>query len=99
MARKWVEAARQKVLGMEPWWINVNRNPSKKPSMDGRTHEEQLWDSGVFAASELVRRLTGDNDLSAAIHELCHWRRREHESGASHELKIDNKARARSPRK
>lgn len=73
---KYVKAAQQKVPGMEPWWRDVNRKPPKKPSRDGRTHAEVLWDNGVFAAAELVRRLTDSDDLCLAIHELCHWKRR-----------------------
>ena len=63
------------VAGMEPWWRDVNQK--LKPSRDGRTDAERRWDSGVFAASELVRRLTRDENLALAIHELCFWQRAE----------------------
>lgn len=74
--------AMQIVAGMEPWWSNVNKRP-KKPSADGRTREEVLFDSGVFAASELIQRYTRDEQLALAVHELCFWARREREKESS----------------
>lgn len=60
------------VLGMTPWFKDINSR-KRKPS-DDRTAAETLFDSGVFAASELVRRLTGDENLALAVHEVCIWR-------------------------
>jgi hypothetical protein len=82
--RKWVEAKRI-VEGMKPWFAKINeRGKSKKESsIDGRTVNEQCFDSGVFAASEMIRRLTGDEELALAIHEVCIWRQREHASDES----------------
>lgn len=68
--RKWVEA-KAIVAKME--------KKQGRPSRDGRTLNEQCFDAGVFTAAELVRRLTGDEELSLAIHEACIWRQREHQ--------------------
>lgn len=79
--RQWVKAKRV-VEGMSPrWFIDVNLK--KKLHHDGRTVNEQCFDSGAFAASEMIRRLTGDEELALAIHEVCIWRQREHESGTA----------------
>ncbi len=78
--RQWVKA-KKIVQGMKPWCEKINDKGTKKnPSArDGRTINEECFDSGVFAASELIRRLTGDEELSLAVHEMCIWRQREHE--------------------
>lgn len=73
--RTWVRA-KQLVSQMKSWSNLKNRRPKN----DGRTVQEQCFDSGVFAASELVRRLTGDEELALAVHEMCIWRQREHEA-------------------
>lgn len=65
---------REVIDGMELWFNDIN---SKKAHKDGRTLNESVWDSGVFAASEFVRRLTGDEDLALAIHGICVWSRNE----------------------
>jgi hypothetical protein len=64
------------VAGMRPNWFRraIQR---KLPRNDGRTIHEANFDSGVFAASEFVRRLTGDESLALAIHEMCFWKQRE----------------------
>jgi hypothetical protein len=61
------------VAGMEPWFRDIN----KKKSSKGRTQNEACFDSGVFAASEFIRRLTGDGKLALCVHECCLWRREE----------------------
>lgn len=70
--------ARAIVDGMEVWFRDGVRH-RKTDKRDGRTPEEQIFDSGIFAASEFVRRMTGDEALSLAIHECCFWARRERE--------------------
>lgn len=65
------EAAR-----MAPAW-HESAKCRKTPIRDGRTPMECAYDSGVFAASELVRRITGDENLAASILEMCHWAARE----------------------
>lgn len=70
----------QEVLeSMQPAWFKDIKN-RKKPSEDGRTVNEQCFDSGVFAASEFVRRLTGDEQLALEIHRVCIWHQRQSES-------------------
>lgn len=71
----WVRA-KKIVEGMESWTRDINTRTRRQN--DGRTANEWCFDAGVFAASELVRRLTGDDELSLAIHEMCIWRQREH---------------------
>lgn len=85
MASKYEKRACEIVAGMKPWWEDVQENYVKnkkaKPSNhDGRTAEERTWDSGVFAASELIRRITKDEDLALAMHELCFWARKQREN-------------------
>lgn len=75
--RTWVKAKRV-VEGMEPWFRDINKR-GRKPNRDGRTTNEACFDSGVFAASEMIRRLTGDEELALAVHEVCIWRQREHQ--------------------
>lgn len=92
MASKYEKKSREMVVGMEPWWRDVASDHAKNAaakntdSRDGRTPVERTWDSGVFAASELVRRLTGDEHLSLAIHELCFWARKEREKNPNGKL-------------
>jgi hypothetical protein len=59
-----------------PAWYKAMQE-KRRTSRDGRTGREQDFDSGVFAASELVRRLTKDEDLALAIHSVCFWSQRE----------------------
>ena len=40
-----------------------------------RTERQQIFDSAVFAAAELIRRYTKDEHLAGAMHELCFWAR------------------------
>jgi hypothetical protein len=68
--------AQQIVAGMKRWVSDINRK-RKTTSHDDRTEAEQCFDSGVFAASELLRRLTGDESLSVAVHEIMVWRLKE----------------------
>lgn len=68
------------VAGMEPWWRDIGAK-KRKPSRDGRTAEQCDFDSGVFAASELIRRYTSNEELSLAMHELCFWARKERLKG------------------
>ena len=70
-----VSEARKIVAGMPTWFRGVDIHKTSAPC--GRTVNEEFFDSGVFAASELVRRLTGDEALALAIHEACIWRQRE----------------------
>jgi len=73
-----VEQAKKIVEGMSPWFRDINER-GKKSSRDGRTTNEECFDSGVFTAAEMVRRLTGDEDLALAIHEVCIWKQRENQ--------------------
>lgn len=77
--RQWVEA-RRLVGQMEPWFRDVNDPMRRNRYNCDRTEFEHKFDNGVMAAAELVRRLTGDNELALAIHEACIWRQREHEA-------------------
>ena len=72
--------ALQIVDGMEPWFRDINKK-RKPDSRDGRTHEEQVFDSGVFAASEFIRRITQDEQLALAVHEVCCWARKARAAG------------------
>lgn len=58
----------------DSWFSNVNRRRKFKC---GTTQNEACFDSGVFAAAELVRRLTGDESLSLAVHEALLWKQKE----------------------
>lgn len=82
--RQWVKA-KQVVKGMKPWCEKINHKATDE--RDGRTINEACFDSGVFAASELIRRLTGDEELSLAVHEMCIWRQREHEKQKARSVK------------
>lgn len=66
---------------MKVWFENIDRSRKQAPR-DSRTTQEQAFDSGVFAASEFVRRITRDDALSLMIHECCIWRQRELQAAA-----------------
>ena len=51
--------------GMKVW-----RKFGESETVHGRSPEQRAFDSGVFAASELCRRLTKDEDLSGALHQM-----------------------------
>jgi hypothetical protein len=80
--RKWVEA-KATVERMSCWFDKVN--DLKKLKNDSRTLNERVFDSGVFTAAELIRRITGDEELALAVHEACIWRQREHKEGRARE--------------
>ena len=63
---------------MQPWFREINKR-GRKQNLDGRTTNEECFDAGVFAAAEMIRRLTGDEELALAVHEVCIWRQCEHE--------------------
>lgn len=66
------------VRSMQPaWFADINKR--KKPTSGGRTVNEQCFDSGVFAAAEFIRRVTGDEDLALAVHRVCIWHQRQNE--------------------
>lgn len=74
------EAQALKIMaGMGPWFDDINAKPRKpkKHSRDSRTHQEWIFDKGVHAAAEFIRRLTKDENLSLAIHECATWKRQE----------------------
>lgn len=74
MLYKWQPA--EVLKSMQPaWFADINKR--KKPSEDGRTVNEQCFDSGVLAASEFIRRLTGDEQLALEIHRVCLWHQRQ----------------------
>lgn len=79
---KWTKPAARAIKSMQPaWFKDINERGKKgRPSRDGRTVNEECFDSGVFAAAEFVRRITGDDDLALAVHEVCIWRQREQEA-------------------
>lgn len=79
--RLWVKAKRVVENMNGSSWFDPNAK--KKAHRDGRTINEMCFDSGVFAASEVIRRLTGDEELALAIHEASIWRQREHAAGTS----------------
>ena len=62
------------IASMEPWWRDIDK-PRKVDKRDGRTERQQIFDSAVFAAAELIRRYTKDEHLAGAMHELCFWAR------------------------
>lgn len=64
------------VAGMEPWWRDLEKL-GKKPNRDGRTRNEECFDSGVMAAAELIRRMLKNNDLSLSVHEITSFMRKE----------------------
>lgn len=72
--------AREIVSDMEPWWRETN-NKRKKNKHDKRTENEKIFDSGIYAASEFVRRFCGhDERIALAMHELTFWTREEREN-------------------
>ena len=67
---------------MQPaWFKDINKRKRRKGgSRDGRTLNEECFDSGVFAAAEFVRRVTRDEHLALAVHEVCIWQQRKREA-------------------
>ena len=62
----------QVMQSRRPAWFQdvINRKPRVREG-DTRTLSEQCFDSGVFAAAEFIRRLTGDEALAPEIPEVC----------------------------
>ena len=54
------------VAGMGPW----RRRYGGAISSRKRTNGQRAFDSGVLAASEFVRRITGDETLALQIHAM-----------------------------
>lgn len=50
---------------MVPW-----RDYGDAKTMRSRTNDQRAYDSGILAASEFIRRITGDESLSGAVHML-----------------------------
>ena len=86
----WTEPAARVITSMQPacFTYNTARGKRTRPSPDGRTINEECFDSGVFAASEFIRRLTRDENLALAVHEVCIWRQREHEAAEATGLPV-----------
>lgn len=53
------------IAGMSVW-----RKFGESADTRSRSPEQRAWDSAILAASEYVRRRTGDEDLSVEIHGL-----------------------------
>jgi hypothetical protein len=53
------------IAGMASWWA-----PYRAKHIKARSPGIVAWDSGVLAASELVRRITDDEELALAVHSL-----------------------------
>lgn len=51
--------------GMRPW-----QEFGSAVSAQARTAQQRAFDSGVLAASEFIRRITGDESLAGAVHLL-----------------------------
>lgn len=69
--------ARQIVAGMKSWFRDFAKRHKKGDARDRRTREDCVFDSGVFAAAEFVRRFTGDETLSGMIHQCSIWAQKE----------------------
>lgn len=77
--KRYERESKKIVAGMKAWFGDVNKKRTRHTD-DGRTVAEQCFDSGVFTASEFVRRITGDEELALAIHECCFWAQKKQEA-------------------
>ena len=61
---------------MHPAWYNQVIGPEKmseEENVDNRSEAQRRFDNGVFAASEFVRRYTGNEDLAWQVLQMTHY--------------------------